>query len=350
MAFFNFSSPHQRTKRRTPEIMMLVVLALIPGVLIHSYLYGFAIYVQILLAVFTAILTEACFLKLRNKPILIHIKDYSAIVTAILLAISIPSLAPWWVIVIGTSFAIVIVKHLYGGLGQNIFNPAMAGYVVLLISFPVQMTAWLPIQSMQLFPLPISDSFSLILTGANIDGYTVTQIKSTIDGITMATPLETIRNALHTGNTISETLTTSLFSFDSLQGSQWVNFAFLLGGVFLLKLRVILWHIPVAFIVGMTVFSFFAFASDPDIYSSPLYHLFSGATMLGAFFILTDPVTASTTVKGRLIYGLLCALLVVVIRNLGGYPDAVAFAVLLANMCVPLIDYYSKPKVYGRNR
>jgi len=350
MAFFNFSSPHQRTKRRTPEIMMLVILALVPGVLVHSYLFGFAIYVQILLAVTTAVLCEASFLKIRNKPILISLKDYSAVVTAILLAISIPSLAPWWVIVIGTSFAIVIVKHLYGGLGQNIFNPAMAGYVVLLISFPVQMTAWLPIQSMQLFPLQISDAFSLILTGSNIDGYTVTQIRNSIDGITMATPLETIRNALHTGNTISETITTSLFSLDSLQGSQWVNLAFLLGGLFLLKLRVILWHIPIAFIVGITVFSFFAFASDPDIYSSPLYHLFSGATMLGAFFILTDPVTASTTVKGRIIYGLLCALLVIVIRNLGGYPDAVAFAVLLANMCVPLIDYYSKPKTYGRRR
>ena len=350
MAFFNTSSPHQRTKRRTPEIMMLVLLALLPGVLVHSYLFGFAIYVQILLAVTTAILCEACFLKIRNKPILISLKDYSAVVTAILLAISIPSLAPWWVIVIGTSFAIVIVKHLYGGLGQNIFNPAMAGYVVLLISFPVQMTAWLPIQSMQLFPLQISDAFSLIFTGSNINDYTVTQIKSSIDGITMATPLETIRNALHVGNTISETITTPIFSLDSLQGSQWVNLAFLAGGLLLLKLRVILWHIPAAFIVGMTVFSFFAFASDPDIYSSPLYHLFSGATMLGAFFILTDPVTASTTVKGRIIYGLLCALLVIVIRNLGGYPDAVAFAVLLANMCVPLIDYYSKPKTYGRRR
>ena len=350
MALFNFSSPHQRTKRRTPEIMMMVLLALIPGVVVHSYLFGFAIYIQIILAIITALIAEACFLKCRNKPILISIKDYSAIVTAILLAISIPSLAPWWVIVIGTTFAIVIVKHLYGGLGQNIFNPAMAGYVVLLISFPVQMTAWLPIQSMQLFPLQISDAFSLILTGANIDGYSVTQIKTTIDGVTMATPLETIRNALHTGNTISETLTTSLFSTDTLQGSQWVNLAFLLGGLFLLKLRVILWHIPAAFIVGMTIFSFFAFASDPDLYSSPLYHLFSGATMLGAFFILTDPVTASTTVKGRIVYGLLCALLVIVIRNVGGYPDAVAFAVLLANMCVPLIDYYTKPKVYGRSR
>jgi electron transport complex protein RnfD len=350
MSFFSFTSPHQRTKRRTPEIMQLVILALVPGVIVHSYFFGLAIYVQIVLAIITALAAETCFLKIRKKPILPSLKDYSAIVTGILLAISIPSLAPWWVIFIGTTFAIVIVKHLYGGLGQNIFNPAMAGYVVLLISFPVQMTAWLPIQSMQLFPLQLSDSISLILTGSNIDGYAINQIRTSIDGYTVATPLETIRNAIHSGHTISETLTTKLFSKESLQGAQWVNLAFLVGGIFLLRKKVILWHIPVSFLIGITAFSFFAFASDPDLYSSPIYHLFSGATMLGAFFILTDPVTASTTVNGRIIYGLLCALLVVIIRNLGGYPDAVAFAVLIANMCVPLIDYYSKPKVYGRKR
>ena len=348
MAFLNSTSPHQRIRRRTPEIMQMVLLALLPGIIVHSYLFGLAIYVQILLAVVTAVTAEALFLKLRNKPILNSIKDYSAVVTGILLAISIPSLAPWWVIFIGTAFAIIIVKHLYGGLGQNIFNPAMAGYVVLLISFPVQMTAWLPIESMQAFPLQFTDTLAFIFNGSNIDGYTVNQIRTSIDGVTMATPLETIRNALHTGHTISETLKTDLFSTDSLQGTQWVNLAFLLGGLFLLKQKIIQWYIPLSFILALAAFSFVAFASDSDLYSSPLYHLFSGATMLGAFFILTDPVTASTTVKGRYIYGALCALLVVVIRNLGGYPDAVAFAVLLANMCVPLIDYYSKPKVYGR--
>ena len=330
--------------------MQLVILALVPGIIVQSYFFGLAIYVQIILAIFTAVIAEASFLKLRKKPILNSLKDYSAVVTGILLAISIPSLAPWWVIVIGTLFAIVIVKHLYGGLGQNIFNPAMAGYVVLLISFPVQMTAWLPIESMQAFPLQLTDILHFIYTGANVDGYSVNQIRTSIDGVTMATPLETIRNALHSGNTISETLKTTLFSGDSLQGRQWVNLAFLAGGLFLLKQKVILWYIPASFIFGIIAFSFFGFASDPDLYSSPLYHLFSGATMLGAFFILTDPVTASTTVKGRFVYGLLCALIVIVIRNLGGYPDAVAFAVLLANMCVPLIDYYSKPKVYGRKR
>ncbi|MDA7745988.1 RnfABCDGE type electron transport complex subunit D, partial [Psychromonas sp.] len=262
MAFFSSTSPHQRTTRRTPEIMQMVIFALIPGIVVHSYLFGLGIYIQIILAVVTAIVTEAMFLKFRNRSILNSIKDYSAIVTAILLAISIPSLAPWWVIVIGTSFAIVIVKNLYGGLGQNIFNPAMAGYVVLLISFPVQMTAWLPIQSMQAFPLSFNDAVSLIMTGFSIDGYSIDQIKTSIDGYTLATPLETIRNAIHAGETISETLKTTLFSLDSLQGSQWVSLAFLAGGLFLLKTKVILWHIPVSFIVGMVLFSLVAFASD----------------------------------------------------------------------------------------
>ncbi|WP_413692517.1 electron transport complex subunit RsxD [Psychromonas sp. KJ10-2] len=350
MAFFSSTSPHQRIRRRTPDIMKMVVLALIPGVLVHSYLFGLGIYVQIALAIATAVASEAIFLTLRKRPFINSIKDYTAIVTAVLLAISIPSLAPWWVIVIGTAFSIVVVKQLYGGLGQNIFNPAMAGYVLLLISFPVQMTAWLPIESMQAFPVTINDTLSLIFTGYSIDGYSVTQIKTSIDGFTLATPLETIRNALHVGDTISDTLKTTLFSPDSQQGSQWVNLAFLAGGLYLLKKQIILWYIPASFLVGMIVYSFIPFATDPELFPSPLYHLFSGATMLGAFFILTDPVTASTTVKGRIAYGLLCALLVVIIRDFGGYPDAVAFAVLLANICVPLIDYYTKPKVYGRRR
>jgi len=350
MAFFSSTSPYQRTKLRTPELMKIVLFALLPGILVHSYLFGLAIYVQLILAIITAVSSEAIFMMLRKRSVTASLKDYSAVVTAVLLAIAIPSLAPWWVIVIGTAFSIIIVKHLYGGLGQNIFNPAMAGYVLLLISFPVQMTAWLPIQSMQVFPVSLIDTVNLIFTGFSTDGYSVTQIKTSIDGYTLATPLETIRNALHTGNTISETLKTSLFSFDSLQGAQWVNLAFLAGGIYLLMKKVILWYIPVSFLVGMVLFSLFPYLSDSDLYSSPLFHLFSGATMLGAFFILTDPITASTTVKGRIIYGLICALLVVIIRNYGGYPDAVAFAVLLANMCVPLIDYYSKPKVYGRKR
>ncbi|WP_415227696.1 electron transport complex subunit RsxD [Psychromonas sp.] len=349
MAFINSISPYQRVRRSTYQIMLLVLLCLIPGIFLQSYFFGFANLLQIVLAGTVALLSEAIVLKLRQRPVLATIKDGSALVTGVLIAIAIPPLAPWWIAVIGTVFAIVFVKQLYGGLGQNIFNPAMAAYVLLLISFPVQMTTWIPVQSLHPFLLTLMDQISAILTGFTLDGYTVEQLNISIDGLTMATPLDTARNGLHGGETISEILNSRAYKASSWQAFQWVNLGFLLGGLVLLYKRVIQWVIPVSFLTGISVFSFIAFAYNPDLNISPLFHLFSGATMLGAFFILTDPVTASTTVKGRCFYALLIALIVVLIRNVGGYPDAVAFAVLLGNMCVPFIDYYTQPKVYGRS-
>lgn len=348
MVFINSSSPHQSVKRSTSQIMALVILCLLPGIATQSYFFGIANLLQITLGATTALLAEILILTLRKRRIFNTLKDNSALLTGILIAISIPSLAPWWIVVIGTVFAIIFVKQLYGGLGQNIFNPAMAAYVLLLISFPVQMTTWLPEQSLQPFALSLMDQINTILTGATLDGYSLQQLTIGIDGLTSATPLDTARHALHSGVTISEMLSSVEYSRSSWQAVHWVNVAFLLGGLFLLGKRIIYWTIPLSFLIGITLFSFIAFAYNPDLNISPLFHLFSGATMLGAFFILTDPVSASTTVKGRIFYGLLIALIVVVIRNIGGYPDALAFAVLLANICVPLIDYYSQPKVYGR--
>lgn len=349
MAFINSTSPYQRTRRSTAQIMYWVILCLIPGIFLQSYFFGFANLLQISLAAIVALLSEALILLLRKRPVLITLKDASALLTAVLIAIAIPPLAPWWLVVIGTVFAIVFIKQLYGGLGQNIFNPAMSAYVLLLISFPVQMTTWIPVQSLHPFAMTFADQLNAFLTGFTLDGYSVQQLSVSIDGLTMATPLETARHALHSGETISEMFASIEYKVSSQEAIRWVNFSFLLGGLFLLYKRIINWHIPVSFLTGICIFSFIAFAYNADLNISPLYHLFSGATMLGAFFILTDPVTASTTVKGRICYGLLIALIVVIIRNIGGYPDAVAFAVLLGNMCVPLIDYYTQPKVYGRS-
>lgn len=347
MAYKNASSPHQKQPRTTTQVMIMVILCLVPGVFLQSYFFGYANLIQISLACLAALASEAFILKLRNRSILNTLKDASALLTAILLAISIPPLAPWWIVVIGTVFAIVFVKQLYGGLGQNIFNPAMAAYVLLLISFPVQMTSWLPAQSLQPFSLTLMDQINAIFTGSTLDGYSVEQLSVSIDGLSMATPLNTARDALHNGFTISEMFNSLQFKASSWQQIYWINSAFLAGGLILLFKRVIHWHIPVSFLLGISIFSFIAFAYSPDLNSSPLFHLFSGATMLGAFFILSDPVSAATTVKGRILFALLIALIVVIIRNVGGYPDAVAFAVLLGNMCVPLIDYYTQPKVYG---
>lgn len=347
MAFINASSPHQRTYRSTSQIMLWVIACLIPGVALQSYFFGFANLLQITLASIVALLAEAVILKLRKRPVIETLKDGSALLTGILIAIAIPPLAPWWIAVIGTLFAIIFVKQLYGGLGQNIFNPAMAAYVLLLISFPVQMTTWLPMQSLQPFELTIMDQLNALLTGYTLDGYSVAQLGISIDGLTMATPLDTVKNSLKAGFTTPEIFDAAAFKASSSQAVLWVNLGFLFGGAVLLAKRIIQWMIPISFLAGMAIFSFIAFAYQPDLNGSPMFHLLSGATMLGAFFILTDPVSAATTVKGRIIYGALIAFLVVLIRNVGGYPDAVAFAVLLGNMCVPLIDYYTQPNVYG---
>lgn len=347
MAFISASSPHQRTRRSSSQIMCLVMLCLIPGILLQSYFFGFANLLQILLAAIIALSAEAAILKMRKRPIINTLKDGSAVLTGILIAISIPPLAPWWIVAIGTLFAIIFVKQLYGGLGHNLFNPAMAAYVLLLISFPVQMTAWVPMLALQPFEVSLLDQINTLLTGNTLDGYSVAQMSVSLDGLTMATPLDTVKNSLKSGFTTTEIFDSATYKASSSQAILWINLGFLVGGIILLAKRVIQWMIPISFLLGLTVFSFIAFAYQPDLNGSPLFHLLSGATMLGAFFILTDPVSAATTVKGRIFYGLLIAFIVVLIRNVGGYPDAVAFAVLLGNMCVPLIDYYTQPKIYG---
>ncbi|RUO74145.1 electron transport complex subunit RsxD [Pseudidiomarina sediminum] len=347
MTFKLAASPHSHQRRTTQQVMRWVYVALIPGLLTLMYFFGWGVLWQLALAVSTAFVVEALSMRLRGRTIQSAWQDHTALVTAILLAISIPSLAPWWLIVIGTAFAIGVVKHVYGGVGQNIFNPAMAGYVVLLISFPVQMTSWpLPTQISQ-FELSFMDAASVIFTGFTPAGYDLEQLRMGADGLTMATPLDSLRTALNHQLTIGEALQQPIFGTLAGLGWQWVNLAFLLGGVVLIKQRIISWHIPTGMLLGLAVPAALAWLFAPDQSVSPLMHLLSGATMLGAFFIATDPVTAATSNRGRLYFGLLVGFLVFVIRTWGGYPDAVAFAVLLANMTVPIIDKYTQPVAYG---
>ncbi|WP_245869446.1 electron transport complex subunit RsxD, partial [Vibrio fujianensis] len=304
-------------------------------------------FIQLLLAITFALTLEAIVMRLRKRSPLTTIRDYSALVTAWLLAIAIPPLSPWWIIAIGVLFAILIAKQLYGGIGQNPFNPAMIAYVVLLISFPVQMTSWIAPNQLAPDPVSFTDSWSLIISGFNQDGLSLQQVRAGIDGITMATPLDAFKTSIHAGHTVTETLRQPQFSGLAGIGWEWVNLAYLIGGLALIKLRVIHWHIPTAFLAGLIASSTLIMLLAPGTTASPMLHLLSGATMLGAFFIATDPVTASTTPKGRLVYGFFIGCMVFIIRSWGGFPDGVAFAVLLANMCVPLIDYYTKPRTYG---
>jgi electron transport complex protein RnfD len=327
--------------------MKWVILAALPGVAVQSYFFGWGTLIQLGLALIVAILLESIVVKLRQRSVQATIQDNSAAVTALLLAVAIPPLSPWWVITIGLCFAIVIAKHLYGGLGQNLFNPAMIGYVVLLISFPVQMTAWLTPLSLTSEPSSFADSFALIFTHFNSEGLSLQQVRAGFDGMTMATPLDALKTGIKAGNISSEILKQPQFGTIAGIGWEWVNIAYLAGGLLLLKLRVIQWHIPVAFILGLTMISTLTVLIAPGTVATPIIHLFSGATMLGAFFIATDPVSAATTVRGRLVYGFFIGIMVFIIRSWGGFPDGVAFAVLLANMGVPLIDYYTKPRTYG---
>lgn len=309
----------------TNQIMRQVIYAMVFGVAAAYYFFGWGVIVQIVLAVVTAIAVESAFLGWRKIPIKPAISDGSAILSAILLAVSIPSIAPWWVIVVGVAFAIIFGKQIYGGLGNNPFNPAMLGYAFLLISYPLQMTIWA----------------SEFLSFAN--AFRVIFEVNTVDALSGATQLDVVKTQLSLGKLMGEVNPNS-------PSQAWVNVGFLLGGLYLLFRKIITWHIPVAFLAGMITLAGLLFLSDYKAYLPVQNHLLLGATMLGAFFIATDPVSASTTPKGRLIYGFFIGVLVVIIRTFGGYPDGVAFAVLLMNISVPLIDYYTQPKVFGENR
>lgn len=350
MNFRIAAAPHGHSQRRTSDIMRWVCYALIPGVLVQSYFFGAGVWIQILLAVITAYISEGLCMLARNRDARSALRDNTALVTAVLLAISIPGLAPWWVIVIGTAFSIVVVKQIYGGMGQNIFNPAMAGYVLLLISFPVQMTNWLPPATLTEYDLTLWQTLHTILFEYTPAGYSVEQLRTTIDGVTMATPLDTVKTALAQSYTLTEIYNRPQFSSLAGVGWQWVNLAFLLGGFILLYKQVISWHIPVAVLAGLLIPAFIAHLFAPSVMPGPIFHGLSGATMLGAFFIATDPVSAATSNKGRLVFGVMIGFLIWTIRSWGGYPDGVAFAILLANLSVPLIDRYTRPTVYGHQQ
>lgn len=348
------SSPHLRAKRDTSQVMRLVLYAMLPGIACQVVFFGWGVVIQAFLAVATALATEAAILSLRNKQVKRNLSDYSAVLTACLLAVSIPPTLPWWMTVTGTFFAIAIVKQLYGGLGYNLFNPAMVAYVVLLVSFPAAMTQWLPPEGVRAAALSFTDTLSLIFTGYTQTGLDVTQIRDVADGMTSATPLDQVKTGLTRSSTYSELLASPIYDgglFDSgAAGWSWVSAAWALGGLALWRLKVISWHIPGSMIASVALCALFLHLLNQDIYASPVFHLINGSVLFGAFFIATDPVSASTTARGRIVFGALIGFWIVIIRTFGGYPDAVAFAVIIMNMAVPLIDYYTRPRTYGHPR
>lgn len=344
MAFLNASSPHAHVsnniKCNTGNVMKTVIIACLPGIIALTVFFGFGTLSNIFLSLIFCIGFEALVLKLRKRSISFYLNDYSAAVTAVLLAIALPPFAAWWVIAVGCFFAIVVAKQLYGGLGYNPFNPAMVAYVVLLISFPLEMTQWVSPNGLFENAVSLSAGLQQVFSQTPLN---------TIDGYTGATPLDIVKQ------------NNSLLIVDLYQqehalnngiwagvGWEWANFGFLLGGIYLLYNKVFTWHAPLSMLATLTILAaLFYDGGSSTSTGSPLLHLFSGGTMLGAFFIITDPVSSAVSNKGRLIYGACIGVLIFTIRTQGNYPDAVAFAVLLMNFAAPFIDYYTMPRSYG---
>jgi len=338
------SSPHVHADITIRKMMARVLMALIPAIIAYSWFFGWGLLVNIAIAVVTALGCEFLMLKLRQRPAHPFLTDGSVLVTAVLLAFCIPPLAPWWITVLGICFAVIIAKHLYGGLGYNPFNPAMVGYVVLLISFPREMTTWLPPFIMSDLDFTLLDTLKAVFLGVFPPGYA-------LDALSAATPLDLIKTQLSIDVTIAETkAANAIFGDFGGIGWEWIGNWIFLGGVWLIYKKVISWHIPVAVLGSLFTIALIFYLKDADHYSSPMFHVFSGAAMLGAFFIATDPVSAATTPTGRIIYGIGIGILTYVIRVWGGYPDAIGFAVLLMNLAAPTIDYYTQPRVYGHKR
>ncbi len=336
-------SPYLTNAPSVSVIMLKVVLALIPAIFAYVWVFGGGILVVLSIATFVALTSEALMLKLRNRPVLPFLMDGSALVTAWLLALSLPPLAPWWLVVVGTFFAIVIAKQLYGGLGYNPFNPAMVGYAVLLISFPSIMTHWPAPLDLAKAQLGFADQFHYIFGGLLPDGVKV-------DGITQATPLDYLKTQLGLHRDLQDITHESIYGKFGGHGAELVTFAYLLGGIYLLQQKLITWHLPVAFLASLAIFSEIFYLVNPEHFANPLFHMFTGASMLAAFFIITDPVSGPTTPKGKLIFAGGIGILTYLIRVYGGYPDGVAFSVLLFNIGVPLIDAYTQPRVFGHTK
>ncbi len=334
----DFTTPPYLLLERTSvrRVMLQVLLGLLPGVAAYVWLIGPILLLQLAIAMLAALAGEALMLGLRRKPLALFLSDGSALVTAWLVALAFPPLAPWWLVAVGTLFAIVVAKQLYGGLGQNPFNPAMVAFAVCIVSFPALMSQW--------------PALGLKLTLAE-QVQIVAGLAPRIDVMSGATPLDAIKTALKLGEGSVDVptllATQDVFGNFAGRGWEWVAVGYLLGGLWLWQRRIITWHAPLGFIAGLSLLAAVLWLWNPLQFANPVFHLFSGGAMLGAFFIVTDPVSGCTTPKGKLIFGLLAGVVAYTIRVFGGYPDGVAFSVLLLNLCVPVIDMYSQPPIFG---
>jgi electron transport complex protein RnfD len=315
-------SPHVHSGDSVQKNMYGVLIALAPAFIASLCFFGLGALVVTATSVAACVFFEWAIEKFLMKKATTTVCDGSAILTGVLLAFNMPSNLPLWIVIIGALFAIGVCKMTFGGLGNNLFNPALAGRAFLLLSFPVQMTTW-----------PVSG-----------------QLTSYLDAETAATPLSLMSQAIHGDASALSQLPSAWELFIGQNGGclgEVSAIALLIGLVYMLVRRIITWHIPVSILVTVFVFGSIMHAADPTKYVDGLTQLLSGGLMLGAIFMATDYVTSPMNPKGQLIYGVCIGLLTVIIRLFGAYPEGMSFAILIMNAFTPLINTYIKPKRFG---
>ncbi len=337
-------APHAHAGTSVRRIMLSVIAALLPATLYGFWLYGWPAFILWCVTVGSAVLGEAFALRLAEHPVRVPLADGSVVLTGWLLALSLPPWAPWWIGALGGAFAAIVGKQVFGGIGQNLFNPAMIARVALLISFPLEMTQWVPPAPLFTEAAPgLMQALSITFLGL-----------PDADAVTSASLLGHVKTELSRGVALGAALQGHAGAAATLggmrPGSLGETSALLLlaGGLVLLWRRVFTWHIPLAMLAAVALPAAALHALDPQRYAGPEVHLLSGGLMLGAWFIATDPVTSPSSRGGQLLFGAGCGALTFVIRTWGGYPEGVAFAVLLMNAVTPVIDRYVKPRIYGR--
>ncbi|CCQ72923.1 RnfABCDGE type electron transport complex subunit D [Magnetospira sp. QH-2] len=340
------AAPYAHHGRSIPRIMMLVVVALLPATVYGLYQFGWPAINLFVITIASAILCEIACLALARRPIIPFLTDGSALLTGWLLAMTLPPWAPWWIGVLGGITAIGLGKQIFGGVGQNPFNPAMVARVALLISFPLEMTFFVGPHPFGTAQAPLFMEGLAITFGNGLD----------MDAVSAASALGHVKTELGRGLALNEivfgTVNWWSLGLGPVPGSLGETSALLifLGGLLLLAKGVISWHIPLAMLATVGGMAGLFHLIDPTQYAGPAFHLLAGGTMLGAFFIATDMVTSPVTHRGQLIFGAGCGLLVFVIRTWAGYPEGVAFAVLVMNAATPLIDRWVRPRIFGTTR
>lgn len=360
------TAPHLKASMTTQKIMLIVFLCLVPAFAVDIFYFGFGVLWQFLNCAITALLCELLVAFLRKRPVIHYLSDLSYLVTAMILALTLPPLLPVYYGVVTTVFAIIFVKSVFGGLGHNIFNPAMAGFIFIVISCPkIVGTTWIAPAPQAYTYASAQATFDVVYSGKNaseiknlVDSLNVTDnsndaieavsghsLTKTLDAFTGATFLEQAKTPRKSG--VLNEMTPNDYSKSQNQAYIALAIAYILGGIVLLAFRIIIFKMVFTFFAAFIVFSAIFYHLNPGQFFTPLDNLLFGGTMLAGFFIITDPVTNSGTARGRVYFSILVAFLIVIIRAYGSYSDAVAFSIMLANACAPLIDVLTRRRSYG---